>query len=220
MGSIPDQIVSKIVEAQSLAIRMADFERARALEMAALELSTRLLEGGPGRAGYALNISLARFLSLSQEDSLSGGEQEGYGQAAGIIEGLVDDYGLFAEMPQSYFERHPAWKNLSESEYPRAVPAPIGEIVVLPTEEAAGSADASSAESTPLEAQLRDAEAELLLWATGGRSSNNLQLTMEAESESRGETLVRIAQQDAAELEFAIRRVEALRLLLQAQPNS
>jgi hypothetical protein len=61
--------------------------------------------------------------------------------------------------------------------------------------------------------QLQHAEQELYEWATGARSYVNEQLSAESSVENRGQTLVQIAQRDAAEIELAINRVRALRLL-------
>jgi len=226
MGSIPEKIISKLDEAQALALKQCDFSAARSLEIAVLELTARLAEGGNERAGYALTSSKAQFLSLSTNDAFSVGEQDGYAQAVAIIESMVETYDLFAGMPQSYFERHSAWKDLSKSEHPRAIPVPIGEIVVFPVEEDAGAplAAADSADEADSDYSvgelLQSAEDELLAWVSGNRSSTNAQLNAEVSPEDRGETLVRIAQQDAAELELATRKVEALRLLLAGQPTS
>lgn len=57
------------------------------------------------------------------------------------------------------------------------------------------------------------AEGELHAWATGQRSYTNEQMRVENGVEERGETLVRIAQRDAAELDLATKKVLALRIL-------
>lgn len=65
--------------------------------------------------------------------------------------------------------------------------------------------------------ELDKAEAELLAWVRGERSYTNEQYAVENFKEDgtpdRGETLVRIAQRDAAEIQCQINRVQALRLL-------
>jgi hypothetical protein len=71
--------------------------------------------------------------------------------------------------------------------------------------------------STPANEKLTAAERDLYEWATGQQSSIGEQMGAEplnADGDPRrGETLVLIAQQDAAEIECRISRVRALRLL-------
>jgi len=71
-------------------------------------------------------------------------------------------------------------------------------------------------EGPELRLELEEAEAELLAWTRGERSSLNQQLELEVNPEDRGATLIRVAQQDAAELALAEGRVRALRLFLES----
>jgi hypothetical protein len=77
-------------------------------------------------------------------------------------------------------------------------------------------------DNSDLLTELADAEAELLAWVRGERSYTNEQMGAETYSvdpssgelvPDRGLTLVRIAERDAAEIEFASKRVQALRML-------
>lgn len=74
-------------------------------------------------------------------------------------------------------------------------------------------------------AQLAQAELELYAWATGERSTLNEMMSVEnfvgdasntgpGIGPDRSETLLRTAQRDAAELDAAMGRVKALRMLL------
>ena len=60
---------------------------------------------------------------------------------------------------------------------------------------------------------LHVAELELVAWISGHRSRIDEHMNVESSVENRGRTLVETAQRDAAELDLAIQKVRALRML-------
>lgn len=66
-----------------------------------------------------------------------------------------------------------------------------------------------------LRAELKEAEEDLLSWIRGEYSSFNEQSALESSEDDRGATLIRTAQQNAAQIDLATSRVRGLKLLIE-----
>lgn len=201
--STTQHILDKLSETHNLSMRRAKFGEADGLNKAMTILICRVAEEGPGFTPDSLRAVTRHLREKARSSGFYESVQGGLTTAADLIDQIAETYGVYEATDE---EEAPSV--LPEP----VIPAPIGEIVSLDTD--------PRAERERIQGFLQAAELELLAWASGNRSSNNEQLNAEASPEDRGETLVRIAQQDAAELELAIRKVEALRLLLAGLPTS
>lgn len=219
--STTDHMLEKLRIASQQRRDERKYGEAYSIEMAAQELRLNLLRSGDDHAGYALGSTVNLLQSLSKDSHVEPARQAGYLEAAELIEAIADSYGFYEDQPASFFQRSPADPRKSVLDEVREGARRDFSSAPVKTAESTERTEATESASTArLQGLLQSAEAELFDWVSGVHSSLSAQIAVEATTEDRSLTLLRTVQQDAAELELATRRVEALRLLLSSRSDS